>query len=883
MTDLIGQTIDHFRIERQLGQGGMGVVYEATDLSLNRRVALKIMHKHLATHDLFQQRFVREAQNAARLKHPNIVQVYQFFSKQDQLFLVMELIEDGSLQDYLRSLREQGRRIDQGEAVELVRQVATGLYYAHQQSMVHRDIKPANILLTKDTDGSNAFTQYRALIADFGLAKLAQDVQLTQSGPVGTLAYMSPEQILTQKVDARSDIYALGIILYEMVVGQRPFNPRSIREAVQVHQKGPILTPANRPPGLPLDLEEIINRCLAHDPKDRYQSAFELTEALRRYQQGDSERFKATQPEAPIELHGPQTHATNPTWPTQDPSIYPPAGRSDLYGQDLLLLSYKSQQMDPFPINQGIITIGRESGNHLVLQGQKSEVSRFHARIERNPEGGYYIIDLGSTNGTYLGREKLEPNVARYWDPDKVVRIGDYWMRLDLVANRNKTNPPRRDEGRTQPHRSEVLEPAQGGDAEHIQVQTSQTSVVVEPGSYIDITVNVTNRSKYVDHYVVKTQNLPQHWVTLPTTPLKLLPEQSGTITIRLHPPRNPESRAGQHHFALRIGSLKYADVYTTINCILEINPFYQFSASLHPRLVHRYEPVRVTIANEGNAVDQYMLTANDSQYALTFELPDELLEIGPGEALEVPVEAMARRQPIIGSARVYPFDITVSGKGQGIGAKQLQAALQVDPLIPRWIAGVAALLGITGCLILTLAVAGLLGSGQSRSASATATAEAIALTEQAGLDSDGDGLTDERERQLGTNPFSPDTDDDGLTDGDEVLIWGTNPLNRDTDGDTIPDGTEAADCTSPINPDTNGNGIPDNIDPAPCLPASPTPTLTPTNIPTAEPPPTATPTATLPPTLTPPPTAILPPPTETPLPLPSSTTLPFPTDTSTP
>ncbi len=891
MTDLIGQTIDHFKIDKQLGQGGMGVVYQATDLNLNRRIALKIMHKHLATHDMFQQRFVREAQNAARLKHPNIVQVHQFFSKDGQLFLVMELLEEGSLQDYLRVLREKGKRIDQGEAVELVRQVATGLYYAHQQGMIHRDLKPANILLSKDPDDSSTFTKYRALIADFGLAKLAQDVQLTQSGPVGTLAYMSPEQILGQKVDARSDLYALGIMLYELVVGQRPFNPRSIREAVQVHQRGAILTPANKPPGIALELEEIIIRCLNPDPKDRFQSAHELAAALKHFQQGDSERFKATQPEAPVELAGPQTHLTNPTWPNRDPSIYPPAGRSDLYGVDLLLRSYKSQQMDPVPITQGIITIGRESGNHIVLQGTKGEVSRFHARIERNPEGGYYVIDLGSTNGTYLGRDKLEPNVARYWDPEKVLRIGDYWMRLDLIANRNKTNAPRRerDAGQTVPHTVPDEPVSQVGESDNIMIQASQTSVVVEPGSYMDITLNVTNRSKIVDHYLVQVSGLPPGWVTLPVEPLKLLPERSESMTIRLHPPRMSSSRAGQHRFTLRVASQRYANIYKTVTGIVEINPFYQYSASLQPRLIRRYESALVTITNEGNAPDVYTLTANDAQYALHFELPDGPIEVGPGETVEVPVEASARRQKIVGGTSVHPFEVTVTPRGKGTGPKQLQAAMQSEAMLPRIVVGIAAALGLTGCLVLTLALVSLLGNNQQGTINATATAQAVEGTIQADLDTDGDGLTDRRERELETELNNPDTDGDGLEDGEEVRRWGTDPKNRDTDGDTIPDGTEAAGCTSPINPDTNGNGSPDNIDPAPCAAASATPTQTPTNIPTAEPPPTATPVT---PVLPPPVTVIV----VTPTPigggggggggggLPTSTTIPlFPTDTPTP
>lgn len=890
MTDLIGQTIDNFRIERQLGQGGMGVVYEATDMSLNRRVALKIMHKHLAARESFQQRFVREAQNAARLKHPNIVQIHHFFSKQGQLFLVMELLEDGSLQDYIDRLRQQGRRMERDEALELTRQIASGLHYAHQQGMIHRDIKPANILLTRDTDGSSPYTAYRALIADFGLAKLLQEMQSSQTGPVGTLAYMSPEQVLGGKVDARSDIYALGVILFELVVGYRPFNPQSLRDAVRTHRSGPVLTPANRPPGLPMALEEIINRCLAADPQDRYQSAHEIAYALRQFMENDPERAVPTQPEpapkpAPRQEPPPkpkvdnrrsQTHFTNPTWPHTDPSMYPPADRSDLFGFDLLMIRYKSQQLDPIAIQRDLITIGRDNSNHVALQGAKSEISRNHARIERNPEGGYYIVDLGSTNGTYLGRERLQANIPRFWDPREAVRIGDYWLRIDIARDRG-VRMPVQEPGRTERHDASRNEEPQA-ESEHIQVQPSQTHVIVEAGSYNDINVAVTNRSKFVDHYALQVEGLPPEWVVLPDRQLKLLPEKQESLGVRLHPPRASESRAGQHRFILRVASVKYANVFVTIPCILEINPYHQFSASLQPRLIHRNEPALITIINEGNAPDQYELAAKDNQYALTFETPEETLEVDAGHALEVPLGVISRSQSIFGSPKVYPFDVTVTGKGQRAGTKQLQGALQVQPMLPTWVLALAALIGIAACLLLALLLTGLLGASQSQNATATARAEVTRLTAEAGLDSDDDGLTDERERQLGTDPFVADTDGDGLSDGEEVRVHSTNPTKADTDDDTLRDGAEVAGCTSPNNADTNGNGVPDNIDPAPCEAASPTPTLTPTKIPTAEPPPTATATNTAVPTPIPPPTS-LPPPTIIVPPTagqPTSTTIPF-------
>ena len=897
MTDLIGQKIDHFRIERLLGQGGMGVVYEATDLSLNRRVALKIMHKHLAARESFQQRFVREAQNAARLKHPNIVQIHHFFNRDGQLFLVMELLENGSLQDYMQRLRDQGRRMEQAEAVELVRQVASGLHYAHQQGMIHRDIKPANVLLTTDTDGNNPFTAYRALIADFGLAKLLQEMQTSQTGPVGTLAYMAPEQILGGRVDARSDIYALGVILFELVLGYRPFNPQSLRDAVRAHRGGSVLTPANTPPGLPAALEEVINRCLASNPEDRYQSAHEVAHALRQFLESDEVRQRSPLPEesapappppAPARMPPEEanllTHVTNPTWPHAAPSMYPDVERSDLYGHDLLMISYKSQQLDPIPIRQDIITIGRDPTNHIALQGTKSEVSRHHARIERNPEGGYYIIDLNSTNGTFMGRQKLTPSVPQFWEPDKTVRIGDYWLKIDLVANRG-ARASRQGDGRTQPNTQNPL--TEEFLTENIAVQASLTHVIVEAGSYNDITVAVTNRSKYVDHYALQVMGLPPEWVVLPDRQLKLLPDKQDTLTVRLHPPRSSESRAGQHRFTLRIVSVKDASVYMTIPCTLEINPFYQFSASLQPRLIHRDQPLILTIINEGNSTDYYTLSASDNQYALTFDLPTEPLMVEPAQGIDVQIDVASRSQPIVGSTRILPFDIQVASKGQGAGAKSVSGALQVDAMIPRLVFGAAVALGLLGCIAVTLLAIGLAGSNQNANATATAEAERTRQTAEAGVDSDNDGLTDARELELDLDPFNPDTDGDGLLDGEEVRQYGTDPRNRDTDGDTLSDGTEAAGCTSPINPDTDGDGIPDNQDPDPCAGPTPTATLTSTRIPTAEPPPTATPSPSPPPPtviIPPPPPPVVTDPPPPPPPLPSSTTLPlFPTESPTP
>jgi len=211
---LIGTTIDNFRIERFLGQGGMAAVYEATDLRLQRQVAFKIMHAHLASQQQFRERFLNEAQAAASLDHPNIVRVNTFNKETENLYIVMELIAGGNLRQYIKQLHQQGKFIDYPEAVEIVRQLAGALHYAHGRHMVHRDIKPDNIML-KPLQHEEGGLNYRPVITDFGLAKLtaAGEDDATAEQPIGTYPYMSPEQVNADSVDRRTDIYALGIIL----------------------------------------------------------------------------------------------------------------------------------------------------------------------------------------------------------------------------------------------------------------------------------------------------------------------------------------------------------------------------------------------------------------------------------------------------------------------------------------------------------------------------------------------------------------------------------------------------------------------------------------------------------------------------------------------
>lgn len=284
MEHLIGKTLNRYQITSLLGEGGMGAVFKARDLTLERFVAVKVLYPQYARQPNFQERFLQEARSAARLDHPGIVQVHDFGQDHSFLFIVMEYIPGDNLEKMLRQLREQGQWIPLAEAAQLVNQLCLAIDYAHRQGVLHRDIKPSNIMLEPESSGSLPF---RPVITDLGLAKLAEGGILTQEGGfLGTPAYMSPEQASGQSTDERSDVYSLGILLFELSTGQKPFPARTITEAIRYHVQTPAPSPSALRPDLPPGLERVILAALEKAPGKRYSSASEMAGAIQQAMPG---------------------------------------------------------------------------------------------------------------------------------------------------------------------------------------------------------------------------------------------------------------------------------------------------------------------------------------------------------------------------------------------------------------------------------------------------------------------------------------------------------------------------------------------------------------------------------------------------------------------
>ncbi len=307
---LIGKTLGNYKIITKLGEGGMGTVYKAMQPSLNRYVAIKTLLMQYTLDVDFLNRFKREALATAALQHPNIVHIYDIAQEGGIYYIAMEYVDGGTLKSLLEKARLGLRSV-----LNIVTQVCSALDAAHGQGIVHRDIKPSNILLSRDG---------RALLTDFGLAKVSDTaVQLTTTGAVmGTPKYMSPEQAQGHELDYRSDLYSLGVVLYEMVTGQAPFDSPSPLAILHDHVYATPPPPSDLNASLPQTLDEPILKALAKKPEERYQRAKEMVMALRTAMKAATMKLKEEEEEA-VEKKVPGTLEVPGTYQPSAPTMTP--------------------------------------------------------------------------------------------------------------------------------------------------------------------------------------------------------------------------------------------------------------------------------------------------------------------------------------------------------------------------------------------------------------------------------------------------------------------------------------------------------------------------------------------------------------------------------
>lgn len=402
---LVGMTLGSYELVELAGQGGMATVYKAYQETLDRWVAVKVLHTHNTE---LLTRFDREAKAVAKLHHPNILPIYEYGIQDDCPYIVMELIEQGTLQDRLES-----QRLTANQVATLTAPIAEALHYAHEQGLVHRDIKPSNILLPKKD---------WPLLTDFGLVKVKNSTDLITASDIvlGTPPYMSPEQVMGKKIDKRADMYALGIMMFEMVTGRLPFEYSNLNIMMLAHVSEPPPNPRDINPDCPEDLQKIILKTLRKAPDDRYADMQALAEALNTF---------ANAAEATLSL--------SPAAPASSPSDLPPTEETLLRKREVdtapphLLISRQNATV-PLPTlssKEESLLIGRTKGlaqvdiNLTPYSGAKAGVSRQHARLTAQDKL-WLLTDLGSTNGTYVNEVKLIPGMSVRLNHGDEIRFG---------------------------------------------------------------------------------------------------------------------------------------------------------------------------------------------------------------------------------------------------------------------------------------------------------------------------------------------------------------------------------------------------------------------------------------------------------------------------
>lgn len=274
MEDLAGKTLGRYQIVARIGRGGMAEVYKAYHQAMNRYVGIKVLHAHLVEDDSFIGRFEREARSIGQLRHPNIVQAIDFDSQHSMYYMVMEFIDGPTLKAEMSARQKENKPFTMEEVARIYLALGNALDYAHRRDMIHRDIKPANVMINQEGN---------IILTDFGIARIiGATTQFTQTGTMtGTPAYMSPEQGRGAKVDGRSDVYSLGVMLYEIVTGSVPFEAETPIGVVMKHVTEPLPPPRQVNAAIPTAVEEVIFKALQKNPDDRYQTPGALAQGIR--------------------------------------------------------------------------------------------------------------------------------------------------------------------------------------------------------------------------------------------------------------------------------------------------------------------------------------------------------------------------------------------------------------------------------------------------------------------------------------------------------------------------------------------------------------------------------------------------------------------------
>ena len=651
MNSLMGGTIGEYALELPLGKGALGQTYRARQAGSGRAVVVKVVDARLAADAGFRARFEQAASAAAALSgatgapRPDIVAVHGFGEWHGHFWLAMDFLPDGSLRTLLERRAEL---LPLARGVTLVRQAADALAFAHRQGVLHRDVKPENLLLRRDP-AARETVPGSVVVADFGLTRLAESgVTIGGDRAIGSPPYMSPEQRRGGALDARSDVYSLGVVLYEVVTGFPPFQVKTVGDAVAKHVAVAAPAPRSIVADLPAALEAVVLRCLAKRPDDRFQSAATLSEALAGVLASLGEQHRLAR--VVLGTPGPHVVLTEPD-ARPDPAAEP-ASRLGATRRFRVRLDDAGGPPDAPPARPGRVPMLPLPRRIPVLRGPGDGPAR--------PLGAADPVDGGAT-------------------PRRIL--------VDVPRDELPRDPA-----------TERAGPAAAADSRRIRVVLDADVLALTPGVSTVVQVTVANGGTTVDHFVLGVDGVPETWVRGPTAPAQLNPGERTTVALHVLVPRTPEGRAGTYPIVVRARSHDRPAESGSATATWTVLPFAAYTVTLAPSRGRgwRRAALAVRLQNGGNTATRLALAGADEEHAFRYRFEPAEVTLEPGAEASA---ALRVRAPLrwIGSSESRPFTVRAAPIGAiddaSAGAPAVATAPQLTgglfvqrPLVPLWL-----------------------------------------------------------------------------------------------------------------------------------------------------------------------------------------------------
>ena len=616
MNDLVGKTLGHYRLEGELRTGSTGQMFRGFDTLNSRPAAIKVLQPTGLGVSL-KQAFMAQIRQLGALKHPHIVEVFEVGEENENVFLAMEFISGGSLSTLLQRNTRANTMLELPVALGLMYQAADALAFAHKSNVIHGDLNPENMLVNPGQgSGSRAYT---LKIGDFGLSKLSADRAMSFDDLViGSPAYMSPEQCQGLPLTAASDLYSLGIVIYETLTCVLPFEVKNLGEAAIKHLYSAPRSPREIRPEIPDELEGLIMRLLAKNPNDRYASTDEVRDAL----QGILERIEPQGPTPTLVLPDVGKEPKPPTIPAlPDTAESTRITLADQSGRILKVLSLPPEGL----------RFGRTDQNDVQLDSEM--VSRYHLRIDTQGQRTI-VTDLGSSNGTMMDGTKLETQKPTAWAFRSILHVGPFWLRLESPTAASPKN--------------------------QIGLVLGEEKLTIAPGQAGVVRVTVGNMGRIVDHFTFSADGIPAAWLHGPDNPVQLNPGSQAPVVLSILVPRSSEAVSGARSVTIRAHSREFPEANATAPVTVTILPFAMSSLALKPnrRTVRRSTQFIATLKNQGNTALDYYLQTEEEEPRLSFRFSEPVVALEPGQSQDVIIKTTAPLR-ILGAAQQRPFTIS--------------------------------------------------------------------------------------------------------------------------------------------------------------------------------------------------------------------------------